>query len=818
MYCAVMIDPTGGETCEGAQSNGPDTPIDDPHQQISANKPAMVQGTPADCPKIKVPVARSWSRTIDYGIFAVFAVQCVLTGVAAFVSLALSVPTPQDGHIWAVAISVVPLVVSSGILLATHQPRPALSAIVGGGVFAGQVWSASSGLPQFRAGVNPEVSLVWWGWQPTVTLCILVGATFSGRRLVVPMLIIGVSYLGVRLMVPTDWRHLTTEIIVFAQVAAVASLIVPVWRRIGVVADTVARRESAARKQLAPIRAREQRERAANRVLHDEIIHTLRALATPATLSRADLRAMVGNALAQLDSGPTTRLTGRDLQAELGAMIQEVDRLRVDYEPGPTVVVPPEVSQAIIGATAEALRNVERHSGAVRARVEVAGSSEALTVTITDTGRGFAPGAVGPDAFGLRWSIHQQMSDVGAEVRVDSGHGRGTVIRISWVRRDPHERSSATSLDGLVDLAGLRVALIAAIALPQTLGGLLQTLVQGPAASAPILSMCSAFLAGSLTLYSVRFRLTGPVTGWYSALLCLAGLVVTLMAGIALDPANRSGLGYFPMDLVAPLLLIVALMRPRWELLVTAVLVGGIAALMASYTAVGISGYLPAVFLCPVSALLILLVRTFVDHLALGTQLSMSRDRELEDERIKAEECRQGRAEQLQRILPLVRPFLVRLDIHELELVDPAVAHTAQLLELAVRDQLAVGKDLRTQTQQLILRARMGGCVVQINSATSGQPDCCADSCVNSIGRTMDTVLNGFLTEKVGLKSIVISVGSTSDGKQFVSALIRPPEIPSTVVEIGFSDGDTWITTEDFALLRVDVPHLLPLPTFGPRA
>ena len=78
--------------------------------------------------------------------------------------------------------------------------------------------------------------------------------------------------------------------------------------------------------------------------------------------------------------------------------------------------VPDEVAAAMTGAVREALRNVQRHAGVAEARLDVRASGRGLDVTVTDHGRGLAPGA--EEGFGLRRSVREPLADVGGEVEI----------------------------------------------------------------------------------------------------------------------------------------------------------------------------------------------------------------------------------------------------------------------------------------------------------------------------------------------------------------------------------------------------------------
>lgn len=83
---------------------------------------------------------------------------------------------------------------------------------------------------------------------------------------------------------------------------------------------------------------------------------------------------------------------------------------------------------ALVDAICACLENVLRHSGVAVAEVDIAYSPEAVTVVVTDTGRGFDPDAVPADRLGIRHSIINRISAVGGAVKIWSRPGDGTSV------------------------------------------------------------------------------------------------------------------------------------------------------------------------------------------------------------------------------------------------------------------------------------------------------------------------------------------------------------------------------------------------------
>lgn len=101
-----------------------------------------------------------------------------------------------------------------------------------------------------------------------------------------------------------------------------------------------------------------------------------------------------------------------------------------------TARYPTAVTTAIAAAAAEAVRNSQRHAGPdAHTRVDATSTSDGLSVYISDTGTGFDPSSVPASRLGISVSIEGRMSKIdGGLAIVESQHGRGTTVRLSWTR------------------------------------------------------------------------------------------------------------------------------------------------------------------------------------------------------------------------------------------------------------------------------------------------------------------------------------------------------------------------------------------------
>lgn len=92
--------------------------------------------------------------------------------------------------------------------------------------------------------------------------------------------------------------------------------------------------------------------------------------------------------------------------------------------PGPAIAA--VVSQALLGAVGEAIRNAEAHAGARRLTVYAECVDATLQVIVSDDGCGFDEARIRADAHGVRRSIRESLESIGCHAELDSGIGRGT--------------------------------------------------------------------------------------------------------------------------------------------------------------------------------------------------------------------------------------------------------------------------------------------------------------------------------------------------------------------------------------------------------
>lgn len=236
----------------------------------------------------------------------------------------------------------------------------------------------------------------------------------------------------------TDWRELIQAIWILALTSlyqVIAWTVITGARRYddessAAAADAVRRMHD---------RAQDSEERRLDAMVHDRLIAILLAL-RPGPVKPAGRRAIT-SVLDEIadwrsDQGPgATRVPAAELAQRLRLSLDEIDdRVEVEIDADTDADHPADVVDAIIDAVGEAVRNFHRHAGA-GAACAVLGDirSDAIAVTIVDDGVGFDVDAVPANRIGVALGIVERMHLLpGGDGRVESEHGVGTRVQLSW--------------------------------------------------------------------------------------------------------------------------------------------------------------------------------------------------------------------------------------------------------------------------------------------------------------------------------------------------------------------------------------------------
>lgn len=158
-----------------------------------------------------------------------------------------------------------------------------------------------------------------------------------------------------------------------------------------------------------------------------------------------ELRQMTRGALAEMRTLLFELRPATLVEAPLGDLLRQLSeavtgrvRIPVSLSVKGSAKLPPEVKIVFYRITQEALNNIAKHSGASKAFIELlANEDEQLGVIvanlrITDDGKGFDPGNVTSEHFGIG-IMRERAETAGAKLKVESEPGSGTVIELEWV-------------------------------------------------------------------------------------------------------------------------------------------------------------------------------------------------------------------------------------------------------------------------------------------------------------------------------------------------------------------------------------------------
>lgn len=174
----------------------------------------------------------------------------------------------------------------------------------------------------------------------------------------------------------------------------------------------------------------------------DEVLATFAAALRDGAHTQPSTRESARQVLLKLDDLQTDNLTPSFMTAA-----EFVEQLRSTTENAvplgiaisdQRVMVPVDVADVLAAAAGAAIRNSVRHAPwptgkPVLRRALVKIGPGGVELTISDDGRGFAPGRIAPDRMGVRVTILQAVSSLpGGEATVESSRGNGTTVTIAW--------------------------------------------------------------------------------------------------------------------------------------------------------------------------------------------------------------------------------------------------------------------------------------------------------------------------------------------------------------------------------------------------
>ncbi len=245
--------------------------------------------------------------------------------------------------------------------------------------------------------------------------------------------------LGILNVVSGDWRELS---------AAELRLLYTVGDLLSIAVERA--RLFAQRTQIGAL---EERNRLA-REIHDTLAQSISGIALQlesadalleAGADRAKVAAIIGHTLeltrASLEDARRSvmdlraaPLDGQTLHTALAALITAqtagtslVPHIELDRDPPP---LPPNIEIGLYRIAQEAIANVVRHAHASHLAVELITTTDQISLTIEDDGRGFDPATIAADRFGLI-GISERARLLGGSAESSSTLGKGTRLHVA---------------------------------------------------------------------------------------------------------------------------------------------------------------------------------------------------------------------------------------------------------------------------------------------------------------------------------------------------------------------------------------------------
>ena len=164
--------------------------------------------------------------------------------------------------------------------------------------------------------------------------------------------------------------------------------------------------------------------------------------------STAELRRLTTGALAEMRTMLLELRPDTITRTELRVLLTQLaDGISAQHDLDATVEVEvagglePEIHLAVYRIAQEALNNVAKHADASTVTVRLAGSPEAVELTVIDDGRGFDASSVGGDSMGVA-IMQERAAAIGATLQIAGEPGSGTTVLLTRSTVQPSEMTS----------------------------------------------------------------------------------------------------------------------------------------------------------------------------------------------------------------------------------------------------------------------------------------------------------------------------------------------------------------------------------------
>ncbi len=375
---------------------------------------------------------------------------------------------------------------------------------------------------------------------------------------------------------------------------------------------------------------------------------------------------------------------------------------------GTTPELPGQVEDAIVGATAEALRNTLRHAPGSTVVVQVETNKKGVWVRVRDNGPGMGEGTRA--GFGLTHSINERMLEVDGTVSVKTDPNTGTEIGLNW-----YPKPEGGLHDALVDMVGRPRRLVGLFALPLMLGSWYLVFRYGLQDGSKTVTFAVAITTSVIAVAVI----TAAGTRWVPLIGVVAMVCLPILNAIGLANAGDGAVLSFRSWSIGMTgnvaLAMAASLPPTWPL----------------FAAIGISAttWWAAVVdptVSPIEAIGAILQTLFFTVAGLlvarsillawrGTSQAFDLARHSRAEALLAAVNELSRAEQAERLGDDLGDFLAAAAV-DLDLADPKVKREASVLAARVRDELEQPGAWPAAVREELDSARRRGAIVVVRS------------------------------------------------------------------------------------------------------
>jgi signal transduction histidine kinase len=459
------------------------------------------------------------------------------------------------------------------------------------------------------------------------------------------------------------------------------------------------------------------------------------------------------------------------------------DTVQFDLAALSEVDVPPDVTDALISATVQALSNSVTHAGEAAKRAVTAARLDdgGLRITVFDDGQGFDVEEVPQERLGVRVSILERVRRVGGLASVDSARGRGTTVTLEWHRRDADEASVLRPGDSLLNILPRRT-LSRLFGLLIVVAGVIATaeaVFVTHAYSSVIASLLGLSILPTLVRGAKRGRMSGRAAWGTTAV----GVLLCGIATTGLDPADfdAASIARYTCGVLAGAVMGWMAGRRLTPVITVTVLVaqmtlwagpsGAIRLGLASEIVIVIAGLLIPRALRQVST-------------AAGTAATRHRDLTIRQTELDAYTSERGR--RLLHAGHAAAPMLHRIIDTSGHLDDEARAE-CRVLEQALRDEIRGRRLLNSAVRRVVASHRRRGSLVQVldDGGLDGVAPAALDLLLDYVAERLESVRSS---------RIVLRTGQPESDTAITLVASTPDETAAALGLDADDEVDLWLT------------------------